>query len=61
MDLQLKPLRLDLSKLDGLSQKLVVSHHENNYAGAVNRLGAIRKQLGELDWGSAPVFVINGL
>ncbi len=61
MDLQMKPLTLDLSKLDGLSQKLVASHHENNYAGAVKRLGAIRKQLGELDWSSAPVFVINGL
>ena len=61
MDLQVKPLMLDLSKLDGLSQKLVASHHENNYAGAVQRLGAIRKQLGELNWGSAPVFVINGL
>lgn len=61
MDLQMKPLTLDLSKLDGLSQKLVASHHENNYAGAVKRLGAIRKQLGDLDWSSAPVFVINGL
>src|ERR1700704_1913239 len=61
MDLQMKPLTLDLTKLDGLSQKLIASHHENNYAGAVKRLAAIRKQLGELDWGSAPVFVINGL
>jgi len=61
MDLQMKPLTLDLSKLDGLSQKLIASHHENNYAGAVKRLGAIRKQLGEIDWSSAPVFVINGL
>lgn len=61
MDLKMKPLTLDLSKLDGLSQKLIASHHENNYAGAVKRLGAIRSQLGELDWSSAPVFVINGL
>lgn len=61
MDLQMKPLTIDLSKLDGLSQKLIASHHENNYAGAVKRLTAIRKQLGELDWSSAPVFVINGL
>ena len=61
MDLQMKPLTLDLNKLDGLSQKLIASHHENNYAGAVKRLGAIRKQLDELDWSSAPVFVINGL
>ena len=61
MDLQMQPLTLDLSKLDGLSQRLIASHHENNYAGAVKRLGAIRQQLGVLDWGSAPVFVINGL
>ena len=61
MDLQMKPLTLDLNKLDGLSQKLIASHHENNYAGAVKRLAAIRKQLSELDWSSAPVFVINGL
>jgi Fe-Mn family superoxide dismutase len=61
MDLQLKPLMLELSQLDGLSPKLIASHHENNYAGAVKRLVAIRKQLGELDWTSAPVFVINGL
>jgi Fe-Mn family superoxide dismutase len=61
MDLQLKPLTLDLGKLDGLSQKLIASHHENNYAGAVKRLSAIRKELGELEWSSAPPFVINGL
>jgi len=30
MDLQMKPLTLDLNKLDGLSQKLIASHHENN-------------------------------
>jgi superoxide dismutase, Fe-Mn family len=61
MHLQLKPLTLDLSKLDGLSQRLIASHHENNYAGAVKRLTAIRQQLSELDWSNAPVFVINGL
>jgi len=61
MDLQLKPLTLDLNMLHGLSPKLIASHHENNYAGAVKRLVAIRKQLSELDWSSASVFVINGL
>lgn len=61
MDLQLQPLTLDLNRLDGLSPKLIVSHHENNYAGAVKRLKAIRAQLGELDWRSAPGFLINGL
>jgi superoxide dismutase, Fe-Mn family len=61
MELTLKPLAIDPAKLDGLSQRLIASHHENNYAGAVKRLNAIRKQLGDLDWSSAPVFTINGL
>ena len=61
MDLQPRPLTLDLNRLDGLSARLIASHHENNYAGAVKRLNAIRHQLSELDWGSAPVFVVNGL
>lgn len=61
MDMQVRPLTLDLSKLDGLSDRLVASHHENNYAGAIKRLNAIRKQLGELSWSTTPVFMINGL
>ena len=61
MTVQLRPLAIDLAKLDGLSQRLVASHHENNYAGAVKRLAAIRDQLARLDWASAPGFVINGL
>jgi superoxide dismutase, Fe-Mn family len=61
MDFQLRPLTLDLTSLQGLSQKLIASHHENNYTGAVKRLNAIRKQLGELDWAAVPVFMVNGL
>lgn len=61
MDLQMRPLTLDTAKLEGLSPRLVVSHHENNYAGAVKRLAAIRLQLGQLDWSAAPVFLVNGL
>lgn len=61
MDYQIRPLTLDLNSLDGLSQKLIVSHHENNYTGAAKRLNAIRQQLGTLDWGKTPVFVVNGL
>ncbi|HMC17397.1 MAG TPA: Fe-Mn family superoxide dismutase [Albitalea sp.] len=61
MDFQLRALTIDLARLDGLSQRLVASHHENNYAGAVKRLNAIRRQLSELDWATAAVFAINGL
>ena len=61
MDLQPRPLTVDLARLDGLSQRLIASHHENNYGGAVKRLNAIRRQLADLDWATAPVFVVNGL
>jgi len=61
MDLQLQPLTIDPSRLDGLSQRLIASHHENNYTGAVKRLNAIRGHLAQIDWSTAPVFVINGL
>lgn len=45
----------------GLSERLLVSHHDNNYGGAVRRLGAIQTQLASTDFASAPGFVINGL
>lgn len=61
MDLQLRPLTLDPTTLDGLSARLITSHHENNYTGAVKRLNAIRGQLAQLDWAASPVFVVNGL
>lgn len=61
MDLQLRPLTIDPAALNGLSEKLIVSHHANNYTGAVKRLNAIRQQLSLLDWLSTPVFTINGL
>jgi len=57
----IKPLPFDPKAVPGLSEKLLVSHHDNNYAGAVKRLGAIRAAFGKLDPGAAPVFEINGL
>jgi len=57
----MKPLACEPSRIKGMSEKLLVSHYENNYGGAVNRLNAITAQLAELDFATAPVFVINGL
>jgi Fe-Mn family superoxide dismutase len=58
----MKPLTCDPAKLEGFSEKLIVSHYENNYGGgAVKRLNAITAQLASLDYAQAPVFVINGL
>jgi superoxide dismutase, Fe-Mn family len=61
MSYVVKPLSFEPTKLRGLSEKLIVSHWENNYGGAVRRLNAIALQLAELDFGKAPIFVVNGL
>ncbi len=56
-----QPLSFDPATLPGLSEKLLRSHHQNNYGGAVQRLNAIRGQLADLSFASAPGFVLNGL
>src|SRR5438046_4047546 len=61
MAYEMKPLSCSPSQLKGLSEKLIVSHYENNYGGAVKRLNAITAQLESLDFATASVFVINGL
>ena len=61
MTYQMKPLACDPTTLSGLSEKLIVSHYENNYGGAVKRLNAITAELTGLDVATAPVFVLNGL
>src|ERR1700752_4473932 len=61
MTYQAKPLSLDPKSIQGISEKVIVSHYENNYVGAVKRLNAIGAQLAELDFAKAPNFTINGL
>jgi Fe-Mn family superoxide dismutase len=58
---EVKPLPFDPKSVPGLSEALLVSHHDNNYAGAVKRLGAIRGELGALDMATVPGFRLNGL
>jgi Fe-Mn family superoxide dismutase len=55
------PLPFDPKTITGFSEKLLVSHHDNNYAGAVKRLGAITAQFAGLDPATAPGFMVNGL
>ncbi len=61
MTYELKKLPFDPSRIKGMSEKLLVSHYENNYTGAVKRLNAIEAQLAGADFATAPVFVVNGL
>jgi superoxide dismutase, Fe-Mn family len=61
MAYQPKPMSFDPKSITGISEKVLVSHYENNYVGAVKRLNAIGTQLAELDFAKAPNFLINGL
>jgi superoxide dismutase, Fe-Mn family len=61
MPYQAKPMSLDPKSIKGISEKVLVSHYENNYVGAVKRLNAIGAQLAELDFAKAPNFMVNGL
>ncbi len=56
-----QPLGFDPARPGWLSEKLITSHHANNYTGAVNRLGMIRGQVAALDVATAPGFALNGL
>ena len=55
-----KPLPFDPAKLTGLSERLIRSHHENNYTGAVKRLNLIQQQLGRVPK-DAPPYQVGAL
>jgi Fe-Mn family superoxide dismutase len=61
MKYEMKPLSFDPQKIKGLSERMLISHYENNYGGAVRRLNSISDQLASLDYENVPVFVVNGL
>ena len=45
---QPRPLPFDPTKLKGISEKLIKSHWENNYGGAVKALNAIEQRLASM-------------
>ena len=56
------PLPFDPKSLHGLSEKLVQSHWENNYGGAVKALNALRGRLAQaLNDPNTPPYVYTGL
>ncbi len=57
---EIKPLPFDAAKLKGISEKLITSHHQNNYSGAVKRLNQIQQQIGALAK-DAPPFQLGAL
>src|SRR6476469_1216813 len=57
----LAPLHCRPWLLNGLSLRLIESHYENNYGGAVRRLNAIDAQLAAFEPLSAPPALYNAL
>ncbi len=53
-------LPFDPKALKGISEKLIVSHHDNNYAGAVKNLNKVELELAKID-ANTPPFVVGGL
>lgn len=59
---KLKPLAFDPAKLNGLSERLIRSHWENNYGGSVKALAMVKKRLAEaLGDKDLPPYVYNDL
>ena len=61
MKYRIKQIQCRPWTLSYLSVRLIESHYENNYGGAVRRLNAITEQLESLDYAKTPGYVINGL
>src|SRR5579862_8953735 len=54
------PLPFDPAKLTGLSERMLVSHHDNNYAAAIKNLNKVEEQLATANK-DTPGFLIAGL
>ena len=61
MPYAMKPLSCDPARIKGMSERLIISHYENNYGGAVKRLNLIDEQVAQLEFDKAAGFLINGL
>ena len=57
----MKSLSCDPARIKGMSERLIISHYENNYGGAVKRLNLIDEHLAQLEFDQAAGFLINGL
>lgn len=55
-----RPLPFEAGSLTGLSEKLIRSHHDNNYVGAVKKLVDVRKRLQDVP-GDTPGYALHGL
>jgi Fe-Mn family superoxide dismutase len=59
-DHTVKPLPFKPASLNGLSERLISSHHEKNYGGAVKNLNRVEQELGKIT-ADTPPFVVAAL
>jgi Fe-Mn family superoxide dismutase len=57
---QVVPLPFKPSALNGISEKMISSHHENNYTGAVKNLNRVEQELAAITKDTPP-FVVSAL
>ena len=55
-----QPLTFDPAKLNGISERLMRSHHENNYTGAVKNLNGAERELFAITK-DTPAFLVSAL
>jgi len=60
MDQEIAPIPVRPWTLNGMSERLIVSHYENNYGAAARTLNAVRSELATLD-ARSPGYRIRGL
>jgi len=60
MQQEITPIAVRPWTLNGISERMLVSHYENNYGGAVRTLNAVRADLAALDAG-APGYRLRAL
>ena len=60
MKQEISPIQVRPWTLNGISERMLVSHYENNYGGAVRALNAVRAELAALEAG-APGYRLRAL
>jgi Fe-Mn family superoxide dismutase len=60
MHQEIAPIAVRPSTLSGISERMIVSHYENDYGTAVRTLNAVRRDLAALDAGTSP-YRLHGL
>ena len=61
MQYHLAPIPCRPWTLNNLSARLIESHYENNYGGALRRLNAITEKLASIDFAATPPYELAGL